>query len=74
MSKVMNSEYKPHRGLGESDADWDLLKDKIRTYLRTNAGDSTVEVEDVRELDPKLRDDRIWIQIAADMGLVEIPG
>ena len=72
--RVINNEYKPHRGLGESDAEWDVLKEKVRAFLRTKAADTTVPEEEVRAVDPKLRDDPIWVQLAADLGLQMIRG
>ncbi len=72
--KVINNEYKPHRGLGKSDADWEVLKEKVRAFLRTKAADSTVPEEEVRAVDLQLRDDQVWVQLAADLGLQMLPG
>ncbi len=74
MSKTINPDFKPHRAIGESDADWEALKLQITTYLRANADKNEVETEALRALDPKFRDDILWNQIAADLGLFEIPG
>ena len=74
MRMIFNTEYKPHQDLGHSDADWAALKTKIIDYLKTQASKSTVSIADVRAIDPKLADDRVWNQIAGDLGLQEIPG
>lgn len=67
--KVINNEYVPHRGLGETDAEWDVLKEKVRAFLRTKAADPTVPEAEVRAVDSKLANERIWVQLAADLGL-----
>lgn len=69
---TLNPEYKPHQELGETDADWDSLKATVVTYLQTNAHKAEVLTSDLRELDPKFSDDKLWAQISADLGLVEI--
>lgn len=71
--KTINPEYSPHRALGEDDAQWDALKDIITAYLVTHATEATVPTEDLRALDPKFRDDRIWAQICSDLDLESVP-
>ena len=71
--RLANPEYKPHDGLGQTTAEWDALKLKITTYLRTKAGDSTVPEEEVRDLDVKFRDPKIWAQISGELELLQIP-
>jgi hypothetical protein len=70
---VLNPEYKPSLELVATDAEWDALKATITTHLQKNAGKAVVPIADLRALDPKLDDERVWAQIASDMGLVVIP-
>lgn len=72
-TKVINPEYKPHLEVVANDAAWDALKLLVGNHLRANAKKSTVEIATLRALHPKLADDRIWAQLASDLGLLEVP-
>lgn len=70
---LLNPEYKPYLELVADDAAWDALKAVVQTYLDNNAGSATLDVATIRALDSQLADDRIWAQLASDMGLFELP-
>ncbi len=73
MTRIINTKYKPHRELGETDADWEALKTKVRDFLQTNGNKSVLEIADIRAVDPKLRNNKVWEQVRSDLLLIEIP-
>lgn len=67
---IVNPEFKPYRELGQSDAQWTALKATVISFLKANADKPKISEESVRRLDPRLSDDRIWAQLAADLQLI----
>jgi hypothetical protein len=69
--RFINPRYKPHRELGFTEADWDLLKSKISDYLDT--APMVLSVDEIRSIDARLKDPRVWAQLANDLGLALVP-
>lgn len=81
---ILNPEYRPHHDLGFDHDAWQALKATVQAHLEENVGEAVLTVESIRALHPKLQvvdpedpddlGDRVWNQLAADMGLTEMPG
>ncbi len=71
MTFLLNPNYKPHLDLVATDEIWDALKSTVTDWLNVNAGAvlSDADVAAIRALDTQLADERIWSQIASDLGL-----
>lgn len=70
MTKIINPEYQANRELGLGDAEWQALKDKITTFLQGKAGTREIDLDEIRGLDNKFQDDRLWSQIKGEMGWI----
>ncbi len=70
---IVNTMYKPHLELGQSDSQWDALQTLITDYLETNADTAVVTTSALRALDAAFDDDILWAQITSDLNLIEVP-
>ena len=71
MSELLNIYSEANIQLGYSDADWTILKDKLKVYLRGKPGKTPTA--DARRVDTAFDDDAVWRQITSDLRLVELP-
>lgn len=73
--EVINTKYKPHRDMGSGsvdDAAWEEMKAKVTAFLEQNEDKNVLLEEDVRAVDTRLRDQKVWDQMRTALDLVQI--